>query len=44
MKKESTISEDMLAGYEKDIQKNIDDATAKIDAMMSEKEKDIMQV
>lgn len=44
MKKESTISEDMLAGFEKDIQKVLDDATAKVDALMSEKEKEIMQV
>lgn len=44
MKKESTISEDMLAGYEKDIQKVLDDATLKVDALMSEKEKEIMQV
>ena len=44
MKKDSTISEDMLAGFEKDIQKEIDAATAKIDDMMTEKEKEIMQV
>ena len=44
MKKESVISEDMLAGFEKDIQKELDSATVKIDALMSEKEKEIMQV
>ena len=44
MKKESTISEDMLAGFEKDIQKELDVATAKVDTMMAEKEKEIMQV
>ena len=44
MKKDSTISEDMLAGFEKDIQKELDNATAKIDALMAEKEKEIMQV
>ena len=44
MKKEGTISEDMLAGYEKDIQKELDAATSKVDALMDEKEKEIMQV
>lgn len=44
MKKDSVISEDMLAGFEKDIQKELDLATAKVDALMEEKEKEIMQV
>ena len=44
MKKESQVTEDELASYEKDIQKELDSATAKIDALMDEKEKEIMQV
>jgi len=44
MKKESLVTEDELAGYEKDIQKELDGATAKVDALMDEKEKEIMQV
>ena len=44
MKKDSVISEDMLAGFEKDIQKELDLATAKVDTLMEEKEKEIMQV
>ena len=44
LKKEGSVSEDELAGYEKDIQKTLDNACAKIDAMMEEKEKEIMQV
>jgi len=44
LKKDSKISEDDLAGYEKDVQKTLDAVCAKIDAMMEEKEKEIMQV
>ena len=44
MKKDSLISEDMLASYERDIQKELDEATQKIDALMADKEKEIMQV
>ena len=44
LKKDSKISEDDLASYKKDIQKELDGATANIDAIMSEKEKEIMQV
>lgn len=44
MKKDSLISEDMLASYERDIQKELDEATQKIDAIMADKEKEIMQV
>ena len=44
MKKDSIVTEDELASYEKDIQKELDAATAKIDALMAEKEKEIMQV
>lgn len=44
MKKDSLISEDMLAGYERDIQKELDKATVKVDELMADKEKEIMQV
>lgn len=44
LKKDSKISEDDLAGYEKDVQKTLDAVCAKIDDMMDEKEKEIMQV
>ena len=44
LKKDGKISEDALASYKKDIQKDLDATTAKIDALMSEKEKEIMQV
>lgn len=44
LKKDSVIGEDDLAGYEKDVQKTLDQEVAKIDALASEKEKDIMQV
>lgn len=44
MKKDGDISEDDLASYEKDIQKTLDGSTDKIDALLAEKEKEIMQV
>ena len=44
LKKDGKVSEDELASYEKDIQKTLDSVTAKIDVMMDEKEKEIMQV
>ena len=44
LKKDGDISEDDLASYEKDVQKTLDVACNKIDAMMDEKEKEIMQV
>lgn len=44
LKKDGSISEDDLASYEKDVQKTLDAACVKIDAMMDEKEKEIMQV
>ena len=44
LKKDGKVSEDELASYEKDIQKTLDANCNKIDAMMDEKEKEIMQV
>lgn len=44
LKKDSLISEDEQATYEKEIQKQLDEISAKIDKMMEEKEKEIMQV
>lgn len=44
LKKDGEISEDALAGYKKDIQKSLDETTVKIDSLMAEKEKEIMQV
>lgn len=44
LKKDSKITEDAEAGYEKDVQKKLDDISAKIDKLMDEKEKEIMQV
>ena len=44
MKKDGTVSEDELAGYEKDIQKSLDAETAKIDNLTAQKEQEIMQV
>ena len=44
MKKDGTMSEDELAGYEKDIQKSLDAETAKIDNLTAQKEQEIMQV
>ena len=44
LKKDGKISEDEMSSYEKDVQKTLDSACAKIDSMMEEKEKEIMQV
>lgn len=44
LKKDSKITEDAEMGYEKDVQKKLDDTSAKIDKLMDEKEKEIMQV
>lgn len=44
MKKDGSISEDDLSSYEKDVQKTLDGAVAKIDKLMEDKEKELMQV
>ncbi len=42
--KNNGLSEDEVAGEEKEVQKVLDKYTAKVDALMDEKEKDIMQI
>ena len=44
LKKDSVITEDEEATLEKEVQKKLDEISAKIDKMMEEKEKEIMQV
>ena len=44
LKKDGEITEDAESSYEKDVQKILDEKTAKIEKMMDEKEKEIMQV
>lgn len=44
MKKDAEISEDDLTYYEKEIQKIVDDYTAKLDKIFEAKEKEIMEV
>ena len=44
LKKDGEITEDAEASLEKDVQKKLDETSAKIDKMMDEKEKEIMQV
>lgn len=44
LKKDSLITEDEQASLEKEVQKKLDEISAKIDKMMEEKEKEIMQV
>ena len=44
LKKDSLITEDEQATYEKEVQKRLDETSVKIDKMMDEKEKEIMQV
>ncbi len=44
LKKDSVITEDDLATFEKDIQKKLDGATLEIDKVMQAKEVEIMQV
>lgn len=43
-KKNSEITEDMLASYEKDVQKTLDVTTDRIEKMQVEKEREIMQI
>ena len=44
LKKDSEITEDEEATYEKEVQKRLDESIVKIDKLMDEKEKEIMQV
>lgn len=44
LKKDGEITEDAEATYEKEVQKILDEKSAKIDKLMDEKEKEIMQV
>lgn len=44
MKKDSAITEDELATYEKDVDKRLSDAVAKVDKLSKEKESDILSV
>ena len=44
LKKDSEITEDEEATYEKEVQKRLDEMIVKIDKLMDEKEKEIMQV
>ena len=44
LKNDSEITEDEKATYEKEVQKMLDETCVKIDKMMDEKEKEIMQV
>ncbi len=44
LKKDSEITEDEEASYEKEVQKVLDETSSKIDKIMDEKEKEIMQV
>ncbi len=44
LKTDKTISEDEFAAYEKDVEKSVADAIAKIEAAVAEKEKDLMTV
>ena len=44
LKNDKTLSEDEAAGCEKDVEKSVSDAIAKIDAAVSAKEKEIMTV
>ena len=44
LKKDSVITEDEQASYEKDIQKKLDQATDELDKLMQAKEVEIMQV
>lgn len=42
--KEGRISEDDLSSYEKDVQKTLDEAIAKVDANFATKEKEILEI
>ena len=44
LKKDSEITEDACASYEKEVQKILDEVSVKIEKLMDEKEKEIMQV
>lgn len=44
LKKDSEITEDEQAVYEKEVQKRLDDVCLKVEKLMDEKEKEIMQV
>lgn len=44
LKKDGKITEDAEGAYEKQVQKELDEASVKIDKLMDEKEKEIMQV
>ncbi len=44
LKKDGELTEDAEASYEKQVQKVIDEKSAKIDSIMDDKEKEIMQV
>ncbi len=44
LKKDGDITEDAESSYEKEVQKILDEKSAKIDKLMDEKEKEIMQV
>ena len=44
LKKDSAITEDDLASFEKDVQKSLDAKIAEIDKIMANKEAEIMQV
>ena len=44
LKNDSEITEDEKASYDKEVQKILDENTAKIEKLMDEKEKEIMQV
>jgi ribosome recycling factor len=44
LKKDSEITEDEEASYEKQVQKQLDETSVKLDKLMEDKEKEIMQV
>lgn len=44
LKNDKTLSEDEAASFEKDVEKSVSDAVAKIDAAVAAKEKEIMTV
>ncbi len=44
LKNDKVLSEDEFAGYEKDVEKQVSDAVAKIDSVVSAKEKEILTI